>query len=78
MNQPLKSPVLRKVNSGRTQAYTEDGYKWGDYQEGDWVYGHGAGASDDPMVKWKHNKKTGYSEYYDYRNGYGWSGYNIA
>lgn len=50
----------------------------GDYEDDEWVYGHGAGSSDDPDITWKHNKKTGYSEYYNSKTGDSWGGYNIA
>ena len=50
----------------------------GDYEDDEWVYGHGAGSSPDPDITWKHNKKTGYSEYYNSKTGQSWSGYNIA
>lgn len=44
----------------------------------EWVYGTGAGASDDPNIHWKRNVKTGYTEYYDENTGRTWGGYNIA
>ena len=31
----------------------------------EWIYGTGAGASDDPNIHWKRNVRTGYTEYYD-------------
>ena len=44
----------------------------------EWVYGTGAGASDDPNIHWKRNTRTGYAEYYNEKTGESWSGYNIA
>ena len=44
----------------------------------EWIYGTGAGASDDPNIHWKKNVKTGYIEYYDENTGHSWGGYNIA
>lgn len=44
----------------------------------DWIYGTGAGASDDPDIHWRKNKKTGYAEYYNAKTGETWGGYNIA
>nr|WP_295000636.1 hypothetical protein [uncultured Methanobrevibacter sp.] len=44
----------------------------------EWVYGTGAGASDDPNIHWKRNTKTGYIEYYNEKTGDTWGGYNIA
>ncbi|MBE6488664.1 MAG: hypothetical protein E7Z86_08115 [Methanosphaera stadtmanae] len=51
---------------------------WGDYEDDTYVYGHGAGSSPDPDITWKHNKKTGYGEYYNRKTGERWGGYNIA
>lgn len=44
----------------------------------EWVYGTGAGGSDDPSIHWKRNKRTGYAEYYNEKTGETWGGYNIA
>lgn len=44
----------------------------------EWVYGTGAGGSDDPSIHWKRNKRTGYAEYYNEKTGESWGGYNIA
>lgn len=44
----------------------------------EWVYGTGAGGSDDPDIHWKRNVKTGYAEYYNEKTGESWGGYNIA
>ena len=44
----------------------------------DWEYGTGAGSYNDPDITWKHNKKTGYSEYHNKKTGKTWGGYNIA
>ena len=44
----------------------------------EWIYGTGAGASDDPNIHWKRNVRTGYTEYYDENTGRSWGGYNIA
>lgn len=44
----------------------------------EWVYGTGAGGSDDPDIHWRRNVKTGYAEYYNEKTGDSWSGYNIA
>ncbi|MBO6123842.1 MAG: Ig-like domain-containing protein [Methanobrevibacter sp.] len=44
----------------------------------EWVYGTGAGGSDDPNIHWKRNTRTGYAEYYNEKTGESWGGYNIA
>lgn len=47
-------------------------------EDDDWEYGYGAGSDPDPSITWRHNKKTGYSEYYNHKTGEHWEGYNIA
>ena len=44
----------------------------------EWVYGTGAGGSDDPSIHWKKNKNTGYVVYYNEKTGESWEGYNLA
>ena len=70
--------ATKKTTNTKQKTTKKSADTWGDSQDGDWVYGHGAGSSDDPSITWKHNKKTGYSEYYDSKTGRSWGGYNIA
>lgn len=71
-----KTNKIQKKSSSTQSSKSDD--TWGDYEDDEWVYGHGAGSSDDPDITWKHNKKTGFSEYYNSKAGDSWGGYNIA
>ena len=70
-----KTTAKKKSSSAKS---SESKRNWGDYEDDEWVYGHGAGSSDDPDITWKYNKKTGYAEYYNSKTGESWGGYNIA
>ncbi|HIH35162.1 MAG TPA: hypothetical protein HA255_01820, partial [Methanosphaera sp.] len=71
-----KTYQTTKKSSSSKSSGSED--SWGDYEDDEWVYGHGAGSSDDPDIQWRHNKKTGYSEYYNTKTQESWGGYDIA
>ena len=66
-SQTTKKTTSSSKSSGSSQS-----------QEDEWVYGHGAGSSDDLDIQWKRNKKTGYTEYYNTKTHQSWGGYDIA
>ena len=74
--QKTSQTTKKKSSSSSKSSGSED--SWGDYEDDEWVYGHGAGSSDDPDIQWRHNKKTGYSEYYNTKTQESWGGYDIA
>lgn len=64
-------------SSSNSAKSDSDYFNWDD-DSGDVEYGHGQGSSDDPMIHWASNKKTGYAEYYNEHTGERSGGYNIA
>jgi hypothetical protein len=68
--------VSSSSNSNNAKS-DSDFFNWDD-DSGDVIYGHGEGSSDDPMIHWASNTKTGYGEYYNEHTGERSGGYNIA
>ena len=65
-------------DSGSDSSSNVESSSSGSDDSGDWEYGTGAGATDDPDIHWKANRKTGYAEYYNEKTGDSWSGYGLA
>ena len=70
-NLTVKKVQTKSISKESSSTYSSS-------SDDDWIYGTGAGGSDDPNIHWKKNTRTGYAEYYNEKTGETWGGYNIA